>query len=537
MAAGPDNDGSRIVALLVAIAMVVGLGCVGIVMGIAAFLGVSSSVGCSTSGGDTGTAPIGTALLQAIKYDAYDTKHNVNLTLAMLGGSHLESGWNTNAVGAGSYGPWQIQLSTHPDVTKAQALDPAFSTNYMLPAYVAGMKNVDPTLWSLDPELAMEQTAYNAERPAKRYSDGRQADVHAAFLASVKAMREMGIPITFGLNLGVTTQILPTIKPTPGPTVAPTATPTVSASASPVPTEDCGTPISTTAAGAAKVVLDSADTQLGVPYVMGGESPRTADRPGFPGALDCSGLVQWAFRTAGIKLPRLAHEQWNATKSRQVSLSQAQPGDLVFFIGSEAGASRAVPKHVGIVYDPSKGIMIVAPRTGENVKYENYTKAGDLVGITHPYTDSATAPGPSQGWQSPLTPGSYHITSPFGMRWHPTKHHWSLHDGVDLGAPQGTPIRAASNGTVIRADYTANAYGNYTVIQHAGGIQTGYAHQVRRAPGIHVGSVVTKGQIIGYVGQTGPATGPHLHFNVKVHGKWVDPAGPDGFMTHHGVIL
>jgi len=108
------------------------------------------------------------------------------------------------------------------------------------------------------------------------------------------------------------------------------------------------------------------------------------------------------------------------------------------------------------------------------------------------------------------------VTSPFGWRW------GRLHEGIDLGAAYGTPIAAAAAGTVIYAGWM-EGYGNLTVIDHGGGLATAYGHQSRIA--VNVGQTVAQGAIIGYVGSTGHSTGPHLHFEVRVNGRAVDPLG------------
>jgi murein DD-endopeptidase MepM/ murein hydrolase activator NlpD len=108
------------------------------------------------------------------------------------------------------------------------------------------------------------------------------------------------------------------------------------------------------------------------------------------------------------------------------------------------------------------------------------------------------------------------ITSPFGMRW------GRMHEGVDISAPSGTPIRAANAGTVAIAAPTGG-YGNYTCINHGGGLSTCYAHQASYAVG--VGDSVSQGQVIGNVGCTGSCFGDHLHFEVRVNGAAVDPMG------------
>ena len=114
------------------------------------------------------------------------------------------------------------------------------------------------------------------------------------------------------------------------------------------------------------------------------------------------------------------------------------------------------------------------------------------------------------------------VSSNYGMRWHPTKHVYKMHTGIDLPAPAGTPIYAADSGTVIMAQYYGS-YGNCVIINHGNGTQTLYGHQSRIA--VSNGASVSKGQIIGYVGTTGASTGNHLHFEVRVNGSYVSPWG------------
>jgi murein DD-endopeptidase MepM/ murein hydrolase activator NlpD len=96
------------------------------------------------------------------------------------------------------------------------------------------------------------------------------------------------------------------------------------------------------------------------------------------------------------------------------------------------------------------------------------------------------------------------------------------HTGIDLMAPMNSPIRAAAGGTVIYAGWYY-AYGNIVDIQHADGVITRYAHMAGFAPGTHAGTAVAVGDIIGTVGATGRAHGPHVHFEVRINGRPVDP--------------
>ena len=114
------------------------------------------------------------------------------------------------------------------------------------------------------------------------------------------------------------------------------------------------------------------------------------------------------------------------------------------------------------------------------------------------------------------------FTSPFGMRFHPVLGYSRPHTGVDWSAPIGTPILAAGNGTVLKAERSPS-YGNHVEIQHPNGYITTYSHMVGFARGVTDGVHVRQGQVIGYLGQTGLATGPHLHYEVIVNGHFVDP--------------
>jgi murein DD-endopeptidase MepM/ murein hydrolase activator NlpD len=113
------------------------------------------------------------------------------------------------------------------------------------------------------------------------------------------------------------------------------------------------------------------------------------------------------------------------------------------------------------------------------------------------------------------------ITSPFGYRQNPFGGGLEFHQGLDVAAPMGTTIRAAADGTVIQAGWFGG-YGNFIVIDHGGGMSTGYGHCSQIF--VSVGQKVQKGQAIGAVGSTGASTGPHVHFEVRLNGKPVDPA-------------
>jgi murein DD-endopeptidase MepM/ murein hydrolase activator NlpD len=136
------------------------------------------------------------------------------------------------------------------------------------------------------------------------------------------------------------------------------------------------------------------------------------------------------------------------------------------------------------------------------------------------YVDEKGRRPSNRGWRSPI-PGAP-ITSHFNpKRMHPVLKTVMPHNGTDFGAPSGTPVYAAFRGEVSFVGAHGPS-GNLVLIDHPGGIQTGYAHLSRFATGIKKGDRVGTRQLIGYVGSTGRSTGPHLHFSAKRDGKYFD---------------
>ncbi len=117
-------------------------------------------------------------------------------------------------------------------------------------------------------------------------------------------------------------------------------------------------------------------------------------------------------------------------------------------------------------------------------------------------------------------PSSTYVTSAFGMRDHPLFGDERPHSGIDIAGSAGSEVLPADSGTVAVATYSSS-YGNYVTIYHSNGDYTLYAHMSSLA--VSAGQSVTQGDVIGYVGSTGWATGPHLHFEIRVNGSTVDP--------------
>ena len=114
------------------------------------------------------------------------------------------------------------------------------------------------------------------------------------------------------------------------------------------------------------------------------------------------------------------------------------------------------------------------------------------------------------------------LSAVYGVRQHPILKRRMMHLGLDWAAPRGTPVRAAGRG-MVHALGPLGSYGRYLRIDHGGTIATAYAHLERFAPGLRPGHMVRQGDLIGYVGSSGRATGPHLHYELLIAGRQIDP--------------
>ncbi len=146
----------------------------------------------------------------------------------------------------------------------------------------------------------------------------------------------------------------------------------------------------------------------------------------------------------------------------------------------------------------------------EDAKYEERLRKLALEGENPP--SDAT-------WITPVS--SWRLTSPFGMRLHPVLGYYRMHNGIDMAGTQGTPIYATRAGKVTRASYQAGGAGNYVSINHLDGFASIYMHMTHYV--VSPGQSVSAGQLIGYLGNTGISTGPHLHFGISYAGTYVNP--------------
>ncbi|RYP87056.1 peptidase M23 [Nocardioides guangzhouensis] len=262
--------------------------------------------------------------------------------------------------------------------------------------------------------------------------------------------------------------------------------------------------------------VSRAFADLGRPYVSGKSGPDT---------FDCSGLVRAAWQSPAKALGADPVDQF-----RQVTLvpaETAQVGDLVFFADPGAGV-----QHVGI--NLGGRLMLAADATSSQVGVREYPGTPYAVGrVTLPRGRANAAPSAggtvmrcgaeeipasASGMEFPLEKGSYRFTGQFGdpgARWSS-----GFHTGLDFAAPVGTPVHAAKTGTVT---VSKSPWGgpNLVSIDHGDGLSTLYAHMSYTH--LQTGDHVNAGQIIGQVGGLGNATGPHLHFEVRLAGHPMDP--------------
>lgn len=152
---------------------------------------------------------------------------------------------------------------------------------------------------------------------------------------------------------------------------------------------------------------------------------------------------------------------------------------------------------------------------------ENNIGNTDNANVINDSVDSQNKSNIDRKYKWPVT-GYNHNAAVYGLDMHPIKKKMMFHSGIDISAPEGTPVLAADKGTVV-AMRKNETDGNYVILYHGGGIQTFYVQLVGFAEGLAEGDTVQQGDVIGYVGMTGKSTGPHLHFELRINGKWADP--------------
>jgi murein DD-endopeptidase MepM/ murein hydrolase activator NlpD len=189
---------------------------------------------------------------------------------------------------------------------------------------------------------------------------------------------------------------------------------------------------------------------------------------------------------------------------------KVQPGDSfeILFAGEDENSN-----------DGSKSEVLFASLTtgGETRKFYRYQTADDN---TVDYYDETGKSAKKFLVRKPIADGI--MRSPFGSRNHPILGTTRMHTGVDWAADMGTPIFASGNGVIEKVGWEGG-YGKYIRIRHANGYETAYGHMSAFARGMEPGKRVRQGQVIGYVGSTGLSTGAHLHYEILINGRFVDP--------------
>lgn len=208
--------------------------------------------------------------------------------------------------------------------------------------------------------------------------------------------------------------------------------------------------------------------------------------------------LYWALRASGAS-PQLAAD-YLAALATEIDVGEVGPTDSFdLVLGSNhqllyAGLDRAMASDLQLVRWAANG-------RAEWIDAANAAHAAPVAAV--------------MAW-----PVAGRITSYFGYRYHPILHFTRLHAGVDFGATWGSPIYAAADGQVVRAGW-AGGYGRQVRLAHGGGLVSSYSHMSEVAA--EPGSIVRRGQLIGYVGSSGLSTGPHLHFEVQRDGVPVNP--------------
>jgi hypothetical protein len=209
-------------------------------------------------------------------------------------------------------------------------------------------------------------------------------------------------------------------------------------------------------------------------------------------------------RAAGVPVPLIA--DYIRVIARHIDIGTIAPSDSFDLIFEHKRAATGEEQTGRLLYAGllhGKQMLMLAPWT-----YAGRTQWFDASGVGDRH----------DGFTVPVA--GARLSSSFGMRFHPILGFSRMHQGVDLAAPYGTPIVAASSGVVRFAGWHGG-HGNFVQIVHAGGMGTGYGHMSQFV--VHPGEAVQQGQLIGYVGSTGLSTGPHCHFEVYRDGAAIDP--------------
>ena len=216
-----------------------------------------------------------------------------------------------------------------------------------------------------------------------------------------------------------------------------------------------------------------------------------------------AGLYRSA-RAAGAPMPAI--QQYLQALDAHFSLDDVNPGDMFDLIVSYKRTADGQSEVGQLLY---AGLEHSGRPRAQLLRWGGQGQFFDAGGMTEERTSSAL-----------IMPVAGHVTSSYGMRFHPILGYSRMHSGIDLGAAYGSPIYAVADGFVSFAG-VHGGHGNYVRLEHGGDVGTGYGHMSRIA--VAPGNRVRAGQVIGYVGSSGLSTGPHLHYEVYRSGRPVNP--------------
>jgi len=226
-------------------------------------------------------------------------------------------------------------------------------------------------------------------------------------------------------------------------------------------------------------------------------------------------LYQSIYETAmRNKVPNAVIEDMIRIYSYDVDFQRkVQPGDSfdVFYAGDDEGTAPAAAA------DKSEVLFAALTVGGETKKYYRFQTPDD--GVVDFYDETGKS---AKKFLVRKPVNNAIMRSGFGGRRHPILGYVKMHTGVDWAAPYGTPIFASGNGVVETAGLEGG-YGKYVKIKHNNGYETAYGHMSAFAKGLEPGKRVRQGQVIGFIGSTGQSTGPHVHYEILVNGRFVDP--------------
>ena len=233
---------------------------------------------------------------------------------------------------------------------------------------------------------------------------------------------------------------------------------------------------------------------------------------------DLAAEVQSAKEDLLIRKREMEETKLSLQQAQEEMTAKAAEADLL--LAELVALGEEYEKYIEEAEDAQHDLMVDIAQKEDQYDEAKYK---EWLATSVPPTTTASGHTTNQNngvtWYTPTK--NFYISSPFGYRWHPISGQWKMHYGIDMAAPQGTPIYATRTGVVTVAAYQEGGAGYYVKLNHGDGYTSIYMHMTHYI--VKVGEYVTAGQIIGYVGSTGGSTGPHLHFGIAYNGEYQDP--------------